>query len=332
MLYAFLLSADPASCGCEVLAEKFLDRKLGTSADMRADCALELYLKLEPQIDERGFRQIYEEIDLPLADVLRRMERTGIRVEPAQLAALSERMDADMQRLAEQIHAIAGAPFNINSPQQLAKVLYDDLKLPSPVKYGKGKTTSTAADILEALAAEHEIARLVLDYRQLAKLKGTYVDALPALIRTGQRPPAHDLQSGRRGDRPALFLESESAEHPDPDGTGPRDPCRVRASGGLGAGGRRLFADRASAARAHVARSAAGQRVPQRRGYSHAYRGRGVRDAAADGDAGNAAERQSRQLRDRLWPDAVGVWRRSSASTAKKRKSISATTLSGIPA
>ena len=182
MLYAFLLSADPASCGCEVLAEKFLDRKLGTSADMQADCALELYLKLEPQVGERGFRKIYEEIDLPLSDVLRRMERTGIRIEPAQLADLSGRMDQDMQRLAEQIHAIAGAPFNINSPQQLAKVLYEDLKLPSPVKYGKGKTTSTAADILEALAAEHQIARLVLDYRQLAKLKGTYVDALPALI------------------------------------------------------------------------------------------------------------------------------------------------------
>jgi DNA polymerase-1 len=87
-----------------------------------------------------------------------------------------------MARLSEQIHAIAGFPFNINSPQQLAKVLYEDLKLPSPVKYGKGKTMSTAADILEALAAEHEIARLVLEFRQLSKLKGTYVDALPALI------------------------------------------------------------------------------------------------------------------------------------------------------
>jgi DNA polymerase-1 len=182
MLYAFLLSSDPATCGCEVLAEKYLDRKLGTSADMRADCAFELYSKLAPQIDERGFRKIYEEIDLPLAGVLRKIEQTGIRVEPSQLAELSGRMDIEMQRLAQQIHEIAGSPFNINSPQQLAKVLYEDLKLPSPVKYGKGKTTSTAADILEALAVEHDIARLVLEYRQLAKLKGTYVDALPALI------------------------------------------------------------------------------------------------------------------------------------------------------
>jgi DNA polymerase I len=184
MLYAFLLSADPASCGCEVLAEKFLDRKLGASSDMRADCALELYLKLGPEIEER-FRTLYREIDLPLSDVLRRMEKVGIRVEPSQLVVLSSRMDAEMQRLAAEIHAIAGSPFNINSPQQLARVLYEDLKLPSPVKYGKGKTTSTAADILEALAAEHAIARLVLEYRQLAKLKGTYVDALPVLIRAG---------------------------------------------------------------------------------------------------------------------------------------------------
>ena len=184
MLYAFLLSADPSGCGCEVLAEKYLDRKLGESADMRADCALELHLKLTPEIDTRGFRKIYEEIDLPLSAVLGRIEKNGIRIEPAQLRVLSDRMDIDMQRLAEQIHRLAGAPFNINSPQQLAKVLYEDLRLPSPVKYGKGKTTSTAADILEALAAEHEIAQLVLDYRQLAKLKGTYVDALPALIRT----------------------------------------------------------------------------------------------------------------------------------------------------
>src|SRR5262249_52741288 len=77
---------------------------------------------------------------------------------------------------------LAGKTFNINSPQQLGKVLFEDLNLPAPVKYGKGKTISTAADVLETLAEEHAIARTVLEYRQLAKLKGTYVDALPALI------------------------------------------------------------------------------------------------------------------------------------------------------
>jgi DNA polymerase-1 len=91
-------------------------------------------------------------------------------------------MDAGIQRLTEEIHSLAGKPFNINSPQQLGKVLFEDLRLPSPVRYGRGKTVSTAADVLEELAADHPIAAKVLEYRQLAKLKGTYVDALPALI------------------------------------------------------------------------------------------------------------------------------------------------------
>src|SRR4029077_5231562 len=129
-----------------------------------------------------------ETIDLPLASVLTRIEQTGIRIEPRQLSVLSERLDADIQRFSGEIFQLAGKPFNINSPAQLGKILFEDLNLPAPVKYGKGKTISTAADVLEGLAAEHEIARKVLEYRQLAKLKGTYIDALPELIdpRTGR--------------------------------------------------------------------------------------------------------------------------------------------------
>ena len=114
--------------------------------------------------------------------VLARMERAGIRIDPAQLKALSTKMDDDINRLSAEICALAGRQFNINSPQQLGKVLFEDLGLPTPVKYGKGKQVSHAADVLEALAGEHDIARKVLDYRQLTKLKGTYVDALPELI------------------------------------------------------------------------------------------------------------------------------------------------------
>jgi DNA polymerase-1 len=97
-------------------------------------------------------------------------------------------MDTEIIRLTEEIHTLAGREFNIASPQQLGRVLFDEMKLPAPVKYGKGKTVSTAADILEDLAENHEIARKVLEYRQLTKLKGTYVDAIPALIdpRTGR--------------------------------------------------------------------------------------------------------------------------------------------------
>jgi DNA polymerase I len=188
MLYAFLLCADPSACSASVLAERYLDRKLGAAAEQHADLAVTLAERLAPEIDEQGFRQLYESIDLPLAGVLGRMERFGIRVDPAQLRVLSEQLDTDLQRLSGEIYELAGKPFNINSPVQLGKVLFEELNLPAPVKYGKGKTISTAADVLEGLAAEHEIARKVLEYRQLSKLKGTYIDALPELIdpRTGR--------------------------------------------------------------------------------------------------------------------------------------------------
>jgi DNA polymerase-1 len=182
MLYAFLLCADPSACSPSVLAERYLDRKLGDAAEQHADLAVTLAERLAPEIDEQGFRELYETIDLPLAGVLARMERLGIRVDPAQLRVLSGALDIDIQRLSGEIYDLAGKPFNINSPAQLGKILFEDLNLPAPVKYGKGKTISTAADVLEGLAVEHEIARKVLDYRQLSKLKGTYIDALPELI------------------------------------------------------------------------------------------------------------------------------------------------------
>jgi DNA polymerase-1 len=182
MLYAFLLCADPAGCSPEVLAERYLDRKLGAAAEQHADLAFTLAVRLSAEIDQQGFREIYDTIDLPLASVLARMEQTGIRIEPQQLRALSQKLDASIQELTNSIYTLAGKPFNVNSPVQLGKVLFEDLNLPAPVKYGKGKTISTAADVLEGLAGEHEIARKVLEYRQLAKLKGTYIDALPELI------------------------------------------------------------------------------------------------------------------------------------------------------
>ncbi len=182
MLYAFLLSADPSGCSPESLAVRLLDRRLSAAAEQQADCSLSLADRLSADVDEQGLREVYNTIDLPLSYTLARMERTGIRIEPKALGSLAEGMDADLQRLSKEIFDLAGKPFNINSPQQLGKVLFEDLNLPAPVRYGKGKTISTAADVLESLAEDHEIARKVLEYRQLAKLKGTYVDALPLLI------------------------------------------------------------------------------------------------------------------------------------------------------
>jgi DNA polymerase I len=188
MLYAFLLDADPSGCPLDEQARRRLDLKLGPSPEQHADITLEIWHQLAPAVDSRGLRELYETIELPLARVLARMERTGIRIDPVELKRLSSLMETEIARLTAEIHVLAGRTFNISSPQQLGKVLFEEMLLPSPVKYGKGKTVSTAADILEDLAAEHEIARKVLEYRQLTKLKGTYVDALPELIdrRTGR--------------------------------------------------------------------------------------------------------------------------------------------------
>jgi DNA polymerase-1 len=188
MLYAFLLDADPSGCPLDEQARRRLDLKLSASPEQHADITLEIWRALSPAVDGRNLRELYSTIELPLARVLARMERSGIRIDPAELRRLSSLMETEIARLTSEIHALAGKPFNISSPQQLGKVLFEDLHLPAPVKYGKGKTISTAADVLEDLAADHEIVRKVLEYRQLTKLKGTYVDALPALIdpRTGR--------------------------------------------------------------------------------------------------------------------------------------------------
>jgi DNA polymerase-1 len=180
LLEAFLLTADSGNAAFDALCEVHLHQKPGARADQRADLTLRLAEKLGPEIDKIGAREIYESIDLPLVPVLAAMERVGVLIEPQQLAVMSAKMDTAIQALTKEIHGLAGREFNINSPQQLGKVLFEDLNLPAPTKGGK-KQISTAADVLEGLA--HPIAAQVLEYRGLVKLKGTYVDALPALIR-----------------------------------------------------------------------------------------------------------------------------------------------------
>jgi DNA polymerase-1 len=182
MLYAFLLSADPGGCSPEALAERFLDRKLNAAAEQQAESTLAVAELLRPQIDQQELRRVYDEIDLPLAPVLAGLETTGIRVDTDVLSELSVRLNERIEQIAQKIYDLAGHPFNINSPQQLGKVLFEEMALPAPFKYGKGKTISTAADVLEGLAPGYPVAQHVLDYRQLTKLKGTYIDALPQLI------------------------------------------------------------------------------------------------------------------------------------------------------
>ena len=183
MLYAFLVCAEPGACSPESLAERYLDRKLNAAAEQQAEATLTVIEQLRPELERQELLQVYREIDLPLAPVLAQMEQAGIRIDLTALSELSKRLSERIDAIAQKIYLEAGFPFNINSPQQLGKVLFEEMTLPAPVKYGKGKVVSTAADVLEGLAPKHPIAQFVLDYRQLTKLKGTYIDALPALIR-----------------------------------------------------------------------------------------------------------------------------------------------------
>jgi DNA polymerase I len=132
---------------------------------------------------------VYNTIDKPLVPVLLRMEQAGVRIDSTVLGEMSSRLAVDIDNLAERIYTQAGAAmgadsghrFNINSPKQLGDVLFNKMLLPKPMKYGKGKVVSTAQDVLDELAEQHPVPALVLEYRQLAKLKSTYLDSLPQL-------------------------------------------------------------------------------------------------------------------------------------------------------
>ncbi len=177
LLYAFLVLADPSACALESLIARYLERAPAT----REETLRALARRLRPMVSG-DLRRLYDEIDLPLMPVLLRMERAGVRIDTGRLAELSSEMEAMLVKLTDEIYALAGMPFNINSPKQLGEVLFERLGLQPQGKTSKTKAYSTSADVLEALAASHPVAAKILEYRQLAKLKGTYVDALPQLI------------------------------------------------------------------------------------------------------------------------------------------------------
>jgi DNA polymerase-1 len=136
---------------------------------------------MREEVDTLGERRVYEEIDLPLVPVLLGMEKVGVRIDLGVLGRMADRLATDMQRVGEEIFSLAGQRFNINSPKQLGDVLFNKMGLPRPLKYGKGKVISTAQDVLEELAVHNDVPRLVLEYRQLTKLKSNYADSLPLL-------------------------------------------------------------------------------------------------------------------------------------------------------
>jgi DNA polymerase-1 len=146
----------------------------------RASIVAQLVPVLRPLLADQDLTALYEDIEIPLAQVLARMEMAGVEVDAEFLRGMSDRLAKDIGRIEEQVHKAVGEEFNLASPQQLKHVLFDTLGL----KPGKRTKTgySTDSSVLETLADEHEVPRLVLEHRHLAKLKSTYLDALPAMI------------------------------------------------------------------------------------------------------------------------------------------------------
>jgi DNA polymerase-1 len=148
----------------------------------RADLATQLAPVLRGLMAEASVDELYASLELPLVPVLVAVERAGVRVDLPALAGQARKVDAELAGRTARIYEMAGGEFNINSPKQLAEVLFDKLQLPVLKRTGTSKAPSTAVEVLEELALTHDLPRQILDWRGLMKLKGTYIDALPQLV------------------------------------------------------------------------------------------------------------------------------------------------------
>ena len=168
--------------------ESLLEKGMTNSSCEKAHATLQLAEVLYPEIEEQGLVRVLTDIETPLVQVLAHMEEQGVKVDTDLLNRMSSEMEQEIERLTREIYEVAGQEFNINSPRQLSAILFEELDLPAPKKTRKAGHYATGVGVLEELAAEHGIAQLILDYRELTKLKSTYLDALPRLVspRTGR--------------------------------------------------------------------------------------------------------------------------------------------------
>ena len=165
-----------------------------------ADVTLRLWETFKPQLHRKRVATVYETLERPLVPVLARMEMAGIRVDRDTLSRMSNAFAQSMAGLEDEIQKLAGRPFNVGSPKQLGEILFDEMSLPGGVK-GKTGAYGTGADVLEDLATEHELPGKVLDWRQLAKLKSTYTDALQDHINpeTGRVHTSYSIAGANTG-------------------------------------------------------------------------------------------------------------------------------------
>ena len=207
MLASYLINPEKRAHNLDQIALDFLDHKMisfkeVTESDDRkietfrevdlekavpyacedADITLMAYEKFKPMLESQGLTKLFDTVEIPLIPVLMRMEMTGIRVDKDRLLELSKDLALQLEQTEEQIYSLAGEEFNINSSQQLGRILFDKLKLPVQKKTKKKTAYSTDVDVLTILSDRHELPAMVLRHRSIAKLKSTYVDALFELI------------------------------------------------------------------------------------------------------------------------------------------------------
>ncbi len=172
-------------CGRGAKAIAFSQVPLETALDYageRSDLALQVAGTLRDLLKKEELEPLYRDLELPLIPVLVAIERAGVRIDGPALAAQSQHVARELATRSAQIFELAGEEFNINSPKQLSEILFDKLQLPALRRNAKTKTASTAVEVLEELALAHDLPRLILEWRALQKLKGTYIDALPQLV------------------------------------------------------------------------------------------------------------------------------------------------------
>ena len=181
--YRALTEEDVCGRGAKAVALSTLGvEAVLTYAGERADLALQLADHLGPMLASEQLGTVYRDLERPLIPVLAAIERAGIRVDVGRLSEQSAHVERELATLTARIYEMSGGPFNINSPKQLSDILFEKLQLPTLRRNAKTKTASTAVEVLEELALTHDLPRLILDWRALQKLKGTYIDALPLLV------------------------------------------------------------------------------------------------------------------------------------------------------
>ncbi|MDH7577992.1 MAG: DNA polymerase I [Bacillota bacterium] len=186
MLAAYLLNPSSSNPTLEEISLKYLNQVLTfsgsehTAPGERALAIYTLWPVLDAELQAAGIFPLFRDLELPLSAVLARMELTGVRLDVGQLKEMSREFGLQLQALIEEIYDLAGCSFNINSPKQLGHILFEKLKLPVIKKTKTGYSTDAA--VLEELALYHDIAGKLLEYRQLTKLKSTYIDGLQNLV------------------------------------------------------------------------------------------------------------------------------------------------------